>query len=177
LKVWAVLDGNKIESAVAFAQVLDCCMALHNFILEFNRDPQYQIPRRNRTIPGEHVFSPIEEKNLKIPAPPRQRVIDRAPHVERFKTSLLSMRNELVVAVGEGDGGAVFFPNVISRGKHLFDGAYVLQLQLQEGLVDDWFVRFKVGASYSYESHIGYLHLTRGKIVEASCCDCYAGYS
>lgn len=177
LKKFHVLDGNKINSARTFAQLLDCCMGLHNFILEVKRDPRYQIPRRNRTIEAEHVFTTASEKNLKIPDPPRTNVINRASHVEEFKNYLKLRRNDLAVAIGEGEGRSIFFPHVNYRGENLYDGAYVLQLRLQKGVVDDWYVRFVVGASYSYERHEGYFHLTRGMIVEASICDCFAGYS
>jgi hypothetical protein len=150
-------------------------MGLHNFKELFKSDPGYEIPRRNRTILGEHVFKSREEKKSGIPNEPRQAMVNRASNVAKFKTSLLSLRNQLAVAVGERDGDADFFPTVIQRGKNLFIGAYVLQLRLQPGLVEDWFIRFKVGASYSYETHSGYFHLTKGKIVDASICDCYAG--
>jgi hypothetical protein len=163
LKLWKALDDNKIKSAGTFSEILDCTMGLHNFKELFNSDPNYQIPCRNRTIPGEHVFKSREEKKSGIPDEPRQSMVNRASNVFKFKTSLLSLQNELAVAVGEGGGPADFFPTVIQRGKNLFNGAYVLQLRLQPGLVEDWFIRFKVGASYSYETHSGVLSFDQRK--------------
>jgi hypothetical protein len=87
LKLWKALDDNKVESAGTFSEILDCTMGLHNFKELFKSDPGYEIPRRNRTILGEHVFKSREEKKSGIPNEPRQAMVNRASNVAKFKTS------------------------------------------------------------------------------------------
>ncbi len=74
-----------------------------------------------------------------------------------------------------GDEG-VFFPTVRKRGENLYNGAYVLQLQVQHEGLGVWTVKYLVGASYSHETHSGYVEMTRDNAVVRSICDCFSGY-
>lgn len=51
----------------------------------------------------------------------------------------------------------------------------MLQLRVQEEEVDTWSVKYLVGASYSYETHTGYVQLSRDNAVMNSICDCFSG--
>ena len=62
------------------------------------------------------------------------------------------------------------------RGINLYDGAYVLQLKVNNELLDTWTVKYIVGASYSYETHVGYFQMSRENAVLNSICDCFSGY-
>ena len=73
-----------------------------------------------------------------------------------------------------GDEG-VFFPTVRKRGRNLYNGAYVLQLKVQNEGLDVWTVKYLVGASYSYETHTGYFQMSMANAVMNSVCDCYGG--
>ena len=57
----------------------------------------------------------------------------------------------------------------------MYNGAYVLQLRVQEEVLDTWTVKYIVGASYSYEIHTGYFKMSRGNAVMGNTCDCFSG--
>ena len=62
-----------------------------------------------------------------------------------------------------------------SEAQNLYNGAYVLQLQLQRELLDVWTVKYVVGASYSYETHTGYVQMSKENAALHHICDCYSG--
>ena len=61
------------------------------------------------------------------------------------------------------------------RGQNLYNGAYVLQLQLQREVLDVWTLKYIVGASYSYETHTGYVKMSKEDAALKKICDCYSG--
>ena len=57
----------------------------------------------------------------------------------------------------------------------MYNGAYVLQLRVNNDEMDEWTVKYPVGASYSYEVHIGFFRMSQDNAVIESICDCYSG--
>jgi hypothetical protein len=51
----------------------------------------------------------------------------------------------------------------------------VLQLQVQNEELDVWMLKYTVGASYSYETHTGYVQIRQDQAVVNHICDCYSG--
>lgn len=178
LKLFKVMESNKIESVAQFEKVLDCATALHNLKVLIKFDPRFDIPARRAAIPGEHIFGPkVPEKNvdLKIPADPPNPELRDFRHISKFKDFLPSAAGAIGKAVELRGNDSVFFPTVRDRGKNLYNGAYVLQLRVQEELLERWTVKYIVGASYSYETHTGYFQMSRDNAVIRSICDCFSG--
>jgi hypothetical protein len=69
-----------------------------------------------------------------------------------------------------------FTPTQLERGKNLRNGSYVHQLQVKEEQLDTWTVKHLVGASYSYETHYGYVQMSRENATLHHICDCFSGY-
>jgi hypothetical protein len=178
LKLYKVMEGNKISSAKGMEKVLDCVLGIHNLNVLLKRDRMHKIPLRRDAIAGEHIFGPLEDEfsvNLGIPVncPPLKD--PKLGHIRSFLEFLPSAARAIRDAVAEGSGGSIFFPGVRSRGENLYNGAYVLQLQVQEESYQHFTVRFTVGASYSYQTHIGYFEMLRDTAVHRCVCDCFAG--
>ena len=173
------MEKNKISTALEFEKVLDCVIALHNLRVLLKHNPLFDIPRRRAAIPGEHIFKPLvrkEDVDLKIPANPPNLGLAKYEHIRKFKEFLSSAQGAIQKAVELGGKESVFFPNVRIRGLNLHNGAYVLQLRVQEEEMESWTLKFVVGASYSYEVHIGYVQMSRDNAVISNICDCYSGY-
>lgn len=178
LKKWDVMESNKILSVEKFGRTLDCVVGLHNLRQLRKLIPGFDIPPRRAAVPGEHIFKPkIPESdvNLKIPADQPDLSLQEYRHIRDFVNFLPSaapaMKRAMKLAGDEG----VFFPTVRKRGENLYNGAYVLQLQVQRELLDVWTVKYLVGASYSYETHSGYVEMSRDNAVKKSICDCFSG--
>ena len=157
---------------------LDCVIALHNLrvLLKFN--PDFDIPERRHALPREHVFSPqkpANEVDLKIPPPIRPAQERDIKHIRDFISFLPSTVPAVKKALETGGDDSVFFPTVGKRGTNLYNGAYVLQLRVQQEEMGVWTVKFVVGASYSYELHTGYFQMTQDNAVAAQICECYSG--
>lgn len=178
LKCAKVMEGNKIATAVEFETALDCVMALHNLRVLLKSNPQFDIPTRRSPLPREHIFTPLVPENdvdLKIPADAPKLALPEYQHIRKFKDFLPSAAGAIADALELHGQDGVFFPTVRKRGESLYDGAYVLQLRVQEEQVDSWTVKYLVGASYSYETHTGYVYMSRDNAVKNSICDCYSG--
>jgi hypothetical protein len=178
LKLAKVMERNKISTVSDFEEVLDCVIGLHNLRVLLKANPQFDIPRRRAAIPGEHIFKPVVPENevdLKIPADAPNLALAKYRHVSRFKDFLPSAAKAIEKAMELHGNESVFYPTVRKRGENLYNGAYVLQLRVQEELLDTWTVKYIVGASYSYETHTGYLKMSRGNAVMGSVCDCFSG--
>lgn len=178
LKLWKVMKSNKVRTVKDFEQLLDCVSALHNLNQLIKLKPDFDLPVRRAAIPGEHIFKPLtptNEVDLKIPKDPPDLSLPKYRHIKEFKEFLPSAAPAIRTAMALHGKDGVFFPTVRERGKHLYDGAYVLQLKVQHELLDKWTVKYVVGASYSYESHVGYFELSRDNAVIANICDCFSG--
>lgn len=178
LKLAKVMSGNKLSAVSDFEEVLDCVIALHNLRVLLKANSLFDIPERRAAIPGEHVFKWLVVENdvdLKIPADLPNLSLAKYRHISDFKDFLPSaagaMRRALELHGNEG----IFYPTVRKRGENLYNGAYVLQLRVQEELLGTWTVKYLVGASYSYETHTGYFQMSRDNAVIASICDCFSG--
>ena len=79
-------------------------------------------------------------------------------------------------ALIKGSETTPFFPTVLKRGLCLHNGAYTLQLRVQKEKPEVWTVKHTVGASYSYQIHVGYFQISAKKAVLRQICDCYSGY-
>lgn len=179
LKKSKVMERNKISSVADLEEVLDCVIGLHNLRVLRKLDPRYDIPRRRAAVLGEHVFKrlqPEKDVSLKIPANPPDLTKREYRHIRRFTEFLPSAAGAIGKALEKGGKETVFYPTVRKRGQNLYNGAYVLQLQVQEEELDSWTVKYVVGASYSYETHVGYFQMSRENAVIHSICDCYSGY-
>jgi hypothetical protein len=178
LKLFKVMESNKIGSVEHFEKVLDCVIALHNLRVLRKLKPEFDIPPRPRAVPGEHIFRPLiptKDLDLKIPADPPKLNLPAYAHIRKFKDFLSSAAPAIRKAMEKGGQEGVFFPTVRKRGRNLYNGAYVLQLRVQEEELDEWTVKYLVGASYSYETHTGYVKMSRGNAVIGSICDCFSG--
>jgi hypothetical protein len=173
-----IMDTNKICTVAHFEETLDCVIALHNLRVLRKANPQYDIPARRAAIPGEHIFKPLvpeSEVDLKIPADAPNLLLPKYRHISNFKDFLPSAAGAISRALELHGNDGVFYPTVRKRGDNLYMGAYVLQLRVQEELLDTWTVKYVVGASYSYETHVGYFRMSRDDAVTSSICDCYSG--
>lgn len=178
LKRWKALEGNKVSSVADQEKVLDAISALHNLDVLYKRDPFYQIPRRRNPVEGEHIFGPLErdfDAMLKIPRPARVSDEEASPHVIAFKNWLPTAVPAVRRAIDRTSPDCAFYPTVLKRGLNLYQGAYVLQLQVQDEGLGMWTVKYVVGASYSYETHVGYFQMTQDNAAANHICDCYAG--
>ena len=161
-----------------FEGTLDCVIALHNLKVLHKLDLTFDMPERRAAISQEHVFHPLvseKDVDLKIPADAPDLLRPEYRHIREFKEFLPSAIPVVEKALEKGGDDCVFFPTVLKRGKNLYNGAYVLQLRVQQELLGVWTVKFLVGASYSYETHTGYFQISRDSGIIHSICDCYSG--
>jgi hypothetical protein len=173
-----VMERNKISTVSDFEEVLDCVIGLHNLRVLLKANPRFDIPRRRAPIPGEHIFKPVVPENevdLKIPADAPNLALAKYRHVSRFKDFLPSAAKAIEKAMELHGNESVFYPTVRKRGENLYNGAYVLQVRVQEELLGTWTVKYLVGASYSYETHTGYFKMSRDNAVMGSICNCFSG--
>ena len=161
-----------------FEKVLDCVCALHNLRVLFEKRPDFKIVERHRFIPGDHVFHPkvpAHEVDLKIPKDEPNLDAGMFPHIRKFKEFLPSAAPAIKKALEIGGKECLFYPVVKKRGANLYNGSYVLQLQVQDEGLGVWTVKHLVGASYSYETHTGYFQLSKDNIAFNHICDCFSG--
>lgn len=173
------MDGNKVKAAAGFEQTLDVVLALHNFKVLRGRNQEFDIPRRRAPILGDHIFHPIvpeKDVDLKIPEDPPNLSLPKFRHIDRFIQFLPSAVKGIKEALERQGKECIFFPVVLERARNLFNGAYVLQLQVQDEGLDTWSVKYLVGASYSYETHVGYFTLAKDAAAAGHICDCFSGY-
>lgn len=178
LKKSKVLDFNRIADVKMVDKVLDCVIALHNLRQIFKVNPQFTIPVRRHAVEREYVFVPTvkeSEVDFKIPDREPDLSLPELKHIDAFKEFLPSAAPAIDRAVKKGGQDCVFFPSVRARGKNLYEGAYVLQLQVQDEGLGIWTVRYRVGASYSYETHVGYFRMSQDNAALNNICDCYSG--
>ena len=178
LKRAKVMESNKIATVSDFERVLDCVIGLHNLRVLLKANPRFDIPARRAAIPGEHIFKPAVAENdvsLKIPKDAPNLALQEHRHIRDFKDFLPSAAGAIRKAMElHGDEG-VFFPTVRKRGENLYQGAYVLQLRVQDEGLGVWTVKYLVGASYSYDTHTGYFEMCRDNAVRRNICDCFSG--
>ena len=178
LKCFKVMKSNKINSAEAFEEVLDCVIALHNLKVLLKMNPRFDIPQRRALIQGEHIFRPLQAEkdvDLKIPADKPDLNVAKYRHLRDFVTFLPSVAPAIKKAVDRNSREHVFTPAVLERGKNLHAGAYVLQLRVQDEGLGIWTVKYLVGASYSYETHVGYFQMSSLNPAVNHICDCHSG--
>jgi len=182
VKQWKVMEGNKVSTVKQKEQELDCVIGLHNLRQLLKMNPDFDIPTRRNAIPDEHIFKPRiapEDVDLKIPAAITPKIRKTIPHVLKFEQFLSSAAPAAKRALERYGKEHVFFPNVGKRGRNLYEGAYVLQLRVQEENADDqldvWTVQYIVGASYSFESYKGYFQMSKDEAVLCNICECYSG--
>ena len=113
--------------------------------------------------------------DLKIPADLPNISLAKYHHISNFKDFLPSAAGAIRKALELHGNEGIFYPTVRKRGENLYNGAYVLQLRVQEELLGTWTVKYLVGASYSYETHTSYFQMSRDNAVIASICDCFSG--
>lgn len=178
LKNNKVLSDVNMVSAGHYEAIFDAVAALHNLRVMLRADSNYKLPRYNAMILGDYIIEPFDELTDKILGLP-QKLPDLSKHALKHVHDYLEFLSFQLASVKEavkvGVRGVRFLPNVAIRGRNLYMGAYVLQLMVQKCGVDGWVVRYLVGASYSYEIHVGYVEMIPGNAVSHSICDCYAG--
>ncbi len=126
---------------------------------------------------GEQRFtvSTFSTRSVKIPADAPDLSLKKHRHLSKFKDFLPSAAKAIENALKLHAKECVFYPTVRKRGENLYKGAYVLHLRVQEELLSTWTVKYLVGASYSYETHTGYVQMSRDNAVMSSICDCFSG--
>ena len=178
VKRFKVLNSNKFDSVNLFQATLSCALGLHNFTVRSKENPNWDIPERRAAIVDEYLFGPSipsKDVNLQIPPNPPDLKSNKLSHIGHFIDFLPSVAAAMAKAVKLAGDEGVFFPTVRERGKNLNDGAYLLQLKVQGEHLDNWTVKYTVGASYSYENYVGYVQMRRDNAVVAHVCDCFSG--
>lgn len=182
IKLWECLQDNNVESVKFVEKQLDCVFALHNFQKLRIHVPNYDIEIRKHIIIDSHVLISKKLPNLGIPDPYIQRNNVDVSHIFKFERMLKSAVLAFECALGlapentrNHKNSCIFTQTVSARGKNLFLGGYVLQIRLMEQANDVWAVRYIVGASYSYDLHVGYFETRKDLAVIRNICDCYSG--
>jgi hypothetical protein len=178
LKNFKIMSSNKISTVADFEITLDNIMALHNLMILLKHFPNFDLPPRRAAITGEHIFHPLVRENdvdLKIPADPVDLTLTKYRHINEFTNFLTSASKAIREAIETGENECIFFPTVGFRGRNLYNGAYVLQLQVQDEGLGVWTVKYLVGASYSYEIHTGYFQMSRDDAAINHNCECFSG--
>jgi hypothetical protein len=178
LKRAKVMNDNKISTAATMEKVLDCVIALHNLRVLCKVNPDFELPARRAALPDEHIIKRIIPKNevdLKIPADKPNLSLPDLRHIRDFVEFLPSAVGAISKATERGGNECIFYPNVRNRGFNLYKGAYVLQLRVQHEGLDVWTVKYHVGASYSFEVHVGYFKISRDNAGMGNICDCNSG--
>jgi hypothetical protein len=168
LKKWQVLFGNLVDSIDTKEKELDCAMALQNLIELDRMELLDMIPARPLFAPGCHIITPDLEPSMKFPAGVKLASDKVPPHLRAFHTAMSS----IALRIGSEN---VFSERVVKRGDAKFLGGNVLQFQVQQQLLDQWWVRASVGASMKAPVYKCYFVLDRNKGVTASCCECKNG--
>lgn len=179
LKLAKVMEDNKISAVTDMEKVLDCVISLHNLRVLCKLDENFAIPKLRAQIPGDHVFRPkvdADQVDLSIPADAPDLSSPNYKHIKDFVEFLPSAATAIKDAVNSVGQERIFYPNVRKRGRNLYNGAYVLQLRVQDEGLGVWTVKYHVGASYSYEVHVGYFKMSRDNAAMENICDCYSGY-
>jgi hypothetical protein len=141
-------------------------------------DQEFDLPARRAAVPGDHVFKPSvpqKDVDLKIPADAPDLMEPKYRDIRDFKGFLTSAAPAITNALEKKGRDCIFFPTVKIRGQNLYNGAYVLQLQLQREVLVVWTLKYIVGASYSYETHSGYVKMSKEDAALKHICDCYSG--
>ncbi len=178
LKCFKIMDSNKIKAAAEFEEVLDCVIALHNLRVLLKGDKTFDLRPRRAAVPGDHIFKPkIPKKDvdLKIPADAPDLSKPEYRDIRDFRGFLTTAAPAVKNALEKKGLDCIFAPTVKFRGQNLYNGAYVLQLQLQREPLDVWTLKYIVGASYSYETHTGYVQMSKEDAALCHICDCYSG--
>ena len=178
VKRFKVLNSNKFDSVISFQATLGCALALHNFTVRSKENPIWDIPECRAAIVDEYLFGPsIPWKDVNLHIPPNTPDLEsqKLSHIGKFIHFLPSVAAAMTKAVELAGDEGVFFPTVRERGRNLNAGAYLLQLRVQGEDLDNWTVKYTVGASYSYGKHVGYVQMRRDDAVVAHVCDCFSG--
>ena len=117
-----------------------------------------------------------DQVDLSIPADAPYLSSPNYKHIKDFVEFLPSAATAIKNAINSVGQERIFYPNVRKRGRNLYNGAYVLQLRVQDEGLGVWTVKYHVGASYSYEVHVGYFKMSRDNAAMENICDCYSGY-
>jgi hypothetical protein len=179
LKLAKVMEDNKISTVTYMEKVLDCVISLHNLRVLCKADENFAIPKLRAQVPGDHIFWPkvgADQVDLSIPANAPDLSLPNYKHIKDFVEFLPSAATAIKNAINSVGQERIFYPNVRKRGRNLYNGAYVLQLRVQDGGLGVQTVKYQVGASYSYEVHVGYFKMSRDNAAMENICDCYSGY-
>lgn len=175
LKKWQVLFGNLVDSIDTKEKELDCAMALQNLIELDRMELLNMIPGRPPFAPGSHIITPDLQPSMKFPAAVSL-ASDKVPqHVRAFHAAMSSIAPMLKAQVLRIGSGNIFSERVVKRGDAKFLGGNVLQFQLQQQPLDQWWVRASVGASMKTPVYKCYFVLDANKGVTESCCECKNG--
>lgn len=179
LKLEKWLDLSRLWEVDQLEKVLDAAFALHNLRMLCKLVENFKLEQRNWPIPGEHIFHPKQpalEVNWGIPKNLADLKLPELSHIAEFLDFLHSTPKALAKELGQTEEGSIFYPNVRVRGTNLYLGAYVLQLQVQNMGLDVFRVKYIVGASYSYLTHVGYFEMTKYEASARNICDCFSGF-
>ncbi len=175
LKKWDVLKGGLVDE-VAFKEMeLDCAMALQNLNEMDRLGLMRLIPERPHFAPGSHIITSDLEPSMKYPAG-LALDSDKVPaHLRRFHSAMSDIAPELRKAIVGVRGKNIFTERTRKRGENLFKGGNVLQVLVEEQPLDNWLVRFTVGASMKTSVYNNYCVLNKSEGVVQQICECKNG--
>ena len=175
LKKWDVLFDGNVDSIETMEMELDSAMALQN-LLEMDRlDLLGLIPERARFAPGSHIITPDLEPKMKIP----KSVVIGSPkvpqHIRDFHGAMAQIAPKLKQIILRLPNVNVCTPRVSVRGEGKFLGGNVLQVMVEPRELEQWWVRFSVGASMKTPTYRCYAILNANVGLADQVCECKNG--
>jgi len=175
LKKWEVLFGADVESIETSEKELDCAMALHNLIILQREDRMHMIPKREKFSKNAHIITPSLEPSMKFPPKLSLQSAKVPVHVREFHEAMLQLSPMLVKSLEAEGRDAIFSSRVAKRGINLFLGGNVLQIMVERHELDNWWIRFSVGASIKFPTYKCYCILNHVTGVVNVVCECKGG--
>lgn len=154
---------------------LDCAMALQNLREMHRQKLMHLIPSRAHAAPNAHIITPDLAPSMSIP-PYWPLISDRIPsQVRSFHAAMSTIAPKLVKILQGQENLAIFTQRVAKRGSNLFLAGNVLQVMVEEHELDNWWVRFSVGASMKFPTYKCYCILNANNGVVCQICECKNG--
>lgn len=175
LKKWEVLFGSDVDSIEKLEKELDCAMALHNLIILQREDMMHMIPARAKFSKNAHIITPSLEPSMKFP-PKLALESPKVPvHVKEFHVALAQL-SPMIVKLLEATGrDQIFTGRVAKRGLNLWEAGNVLQIMVERHELDNWWIRFSVGASIKFPTYKCYCVLNHISGLVKFICECKGG--
>lgn len=175
LKKWQILQNGTIEEIEKLEKVMDVAMALHNLNLRDRDGLMEGIPaQKPRSIRG-HIITKDGEPDFKIPQAMSANNTKFPSQWQTFKERMTVITPGLDLVLKKEGNDAIFSVRVIQRGKNLFQGGNVAQIQCQMRPQDVIRVKAVVHASMKSASYECFFELQKGDILIRQACMCKSG--